>query len=163
MIKAMCGITAWFFVVVTLGCAKSELQRGAALPPTSIELNRVHFKAGHPMPGESLDSAVLGPHDKQISLLKENVALLRSTPGIGAEVIGFSDANECSGVECRHLSSRRAQLVYRWLVDQGVPMSRLKVAEPGGSDWPVDNGASEQSRERNRRVQLEFLLLEDDR
>ncbi|WP_082575509.1 OmpA family protein [Lysobacter sp. Root667] len=160
MTKIVCGITAWFFAVATTGCAKSELQRESLPPLTSIELNRVHFKAGHPMPGESLDSAVLGPIDKQLSLLKENVALLLNTPGLGAEVIGFSDVNECSGAECRSLSSRRAQLVYRWLLDQSVPASKIKMGEPGGSDWPVDNGVSEQSREKNRRVQLEFLILE---
>jgi OmpA-OmpF porin, OOP family len=55
------------------------------------------------------------------------------------------------------MSLRRAQAVRRYLIDQGVPATRVRI-RGFGSDWPVsDKPATEQERQLNRRA--EVLLL----
>jgi outer membrane protein OmpA-like peptidoglycan-associated protein len=55
------------------------------------------------------------------------------------------------------ISLRRAQAVRRYLIDQGVPATRVRI-RGFGSDWPVSKTpATEQERQLNRRV--EVLLL----
>ncbi|HEX8437334.1 OmpA family protein [Archangium sp.] len=55
------------------------------------------------------------------------------------------------------MSLRRAQAVRRYLIDQGVPATRVRI-RGFGSDWPVsDKPATDQERQLNRRA--EVLLL----
>ena len=56
-----------------------------------------------------------------------------------------------------NLSKRRAQTVANYLIKQGVAASRLSV-KGYGETRPLNNNATPQERERNRRV--EFMILE---
>jgi chemotaxis protein MotB len=53
------------------------------------------------------------------------------------------------------LSTARATAVLRYLIEQGVPASRLAAAG-FGEFQPVDNGTDDQSLARNRRIELKF-------
>jgi len=55
------------------------------------------------------------------------------------------------------LSQRRADAVKRWLVDKGIPATRL-IAEGKGPERPIDTNKTDKGRARNRRV--EFHIAE---
>ena len=58
------------------------------------------------------------------------------------------------------VSLRRAQALRRYLIDQGVPATRIQI-RGFGSDWPVSpKPATEQERQLNRRA--EILVISDE-
>lgn len=151
-------------VLMTMACCAAEPKRtGVAADGAvnfSFEFNRIEFKAGRPLSGDLLVDSLREPSSEQIRFLKENVDALKETRGLGAEVIGFVDGKECVQAACLELSMRRATYVYDWLVEQGVPPSKLKGPASGGADWPIGDGSTEDGRQINRRVQLDAMPID---
>ena len=58
----------------------------------------------------------------------------------------------------KRLAAKRADAVKKYLIEQGVKESRLKILAQG-SDKPIAENDTEEGREKNRRV--EVLLLKD--
>jgi outer membrane protein OmpA-like peptidoglycan-associated protein len=105
----------------------------------------VHFEQGSSeLPGvvPLLDQAV--------------VRLVEQAKGGTIMVEGHADT-EGSDTSNMIMSLRRAQAVRRYLLDQGVPPTRVRIRS-FGSNWPVSaQPATEQERQLNRRA--EVLLL----
>jgi OOP family OmpA-OmpF porin len=124
------------------------------------ELKRVEFQPGRPSAGESFEDSAKNPSTIQVRLLEQNATFLKDMPPqVGAEVAGSTDTQECKGMECRELSLRRAQCVYKWLIDHGVPASKLSGPKGDGTDYPIGDNDTEEGRQFNRRVQLNFVRL----
>jgi len=98
---------------------------------------KTHFVDGA-MPGER----VLG----------EVVKLLQTDPALRLEVQGHTDATG-PAERNRALSEKRAQAVVAALVTMGIDAGRL-TAKGYGADVPVADNATEDGRQKNRRVEL---------
>lgn len=80
------------------------------------------------------------------------VDLLRRHPGANAEVAGHTDS--VGSADYNHtLSQRRAAAVVDWLVRHGVPRALLRPVGYGATR-PMAGNATDEDRQRNRRVEL---------
>jgi OOP family OmpA-OmpF porin len=111
---------------------------------TSVELRGVSFETG---------KARLLPQSTEV--LDEVVAALLANPQWRVEVAGYTD-NTGSAATNRRLSLARAEAVRAYLVQHGVPASRLVARGYGPAD-PVASNATAGGRARNRRVELHQL------
>lgn len=129
--------------------------QNAELPPllSAPEIAAIQFRSGLPLAGKSLESALEDP-DFYLKSLRRDVEVIRRYPQIKFEIVGFTDAAECHAAQCQSLAANRAQLVYDWLLANGVPAASLKGPVSRGSAMPLDRGDTEQGRARNRRVEI---------
>jgi len=86
-------------------------------------------------------------------VLDEAVATLRTNPAVSIVVAGYTDAVGSEDYN-QALSLRRAEAVYRYLVNRGVAPERLRVLGYGKTH-PVADNATESGRAQNRRVELQ--------
>jgi len=98
----------------------------------------------------AFDSSEIRPESRPV--LDEAVQQLASYPDIDLTVIGHTDAlgtpeyNEA-------LSIRRAEAVFRYLVNRGIDPERVTIEGMGESN-PVATNETEDGRAQNRRVEL---------
>jgi OOP family OmpA-OmpF porin len=95
-------------------------------------------------------SAELAPPGRETA--DQVVRFMNDQPEIVLEVWGHTDSRG-SDVYNLNLSQRRAAAVVQYLVDKGIEARRLKSAGFGESR-PLADNATEEGRERNRRVEL---------
>lgn len=127
---------------------------------SNIQLTSIDFKTGHPRFGESLAEATSYTPTVLTQALEANARALTAVPELGAEIAGYSDDGECLlERDCDELSLSRAKLVYKWLIEHGVPASKLKGPVGNGSQFPLDEGESEDARQLNRRVQFNLFSI----
>jgi outer membrane protein OmpA-like peptidoglycan-associated protein len=109
-----------------------------------VTLEPVHFETG---------KANILP--QSFPLLDEIAATLVSNPDLGrVRVEGHTDSQGGESFNMK-LSAARAEAVVRYLVERGVPASRL-LAKGFGATQPLTTNRTEQGRAQNRRV--EFVL-----
>jgi len=83
-------------------------------------------------------------------------AMMKKNKFYSFEVVGHTDI--VGGDEYNYkLSRKRANTVLKYLADQGVDPSKLKIGYYGSSQ-PKESNENELGRARNRRV--EFVILE---
>jgi peptidoglycan-associated lipoprotein len=98
------------------------------------------------------DSAVLIPEAREV--LKRKAEWMRSNPSVSVIVEGHTD-NRGTVAYNIALGERRAESAMSFLVDLGIPASRL-TSVSYGKEKPVDSGQNEASWAKNRRVHFEF-------
>lgn len=131
-----------------------EMIYDASTALSVIDFLSIQFQAGRPRVGDSLDISLKEPVGESLHLLEENAHVITHNPNLTIELVGFTDSQECKLAECGELSRRRANLIYDWLLANGVPNTQLMKSEGKGQDDPVDFNQSEQGRQRNRRVEF---------
>lgn len=84
--------------------------------------------------------------------IDELAAFLKKSPTVKIDIRGYADSE---GAEQSNLtlSSKRAETVYRYLLDQKIDASRLSFQGLGERD-PVADNATEEGRRQNRRVEI---------
>jgi OOP family OmpA-OmpF porin len=80
------------------------------------------------------------------------VQTLKGSPGIDAEVAGYTDNTGKPAYNVK-LSQRRAEAVMKYLADHGIDASRLTAKGFGEAD-PVASNKTKEGRAKNRRVEL---------
>jgi len=115
----------------------------------SFELQGAMFKTGHPLKGETLESAAASKDE--IANLNRSVRILEHYPFTTFEVAGFTDQHECSGSVCHQLALRRALLVYRFLLDNGIDPHRVTSLTEHGPAMPI---AGPEECQRNQRAEI---------
>lgn len=150
-------LVAWSFAVTfTMLFSYLSILRSEAY---SVEFKRIYFPAGRPLESESSANLVEVLDREQMKVLLGLLETLKRNPILGANVMGFADKNECLPPECRKLSLRRAKIVFDWLLDHDVHRAQLRGPSGESTDWPLDDGETENGRALNRRVQLEPYSL----
>jgi len=96
------------------------------------------------------DSARLTPNAKTV--LREVAERLLAHSSSEVEIAGHTDSKGSNDYN-QTLSERRAASVRGFLIDLGVDPGRL-TARGFGDTRPVDSNATEQGRERNRRIEM---------
>ena len=121
---------------------------------TSLDLPGAFFKPGHPVAGESLQES-LDPLRATESLnnLTLTAERLAKYPGVHFEVAGHADPYECRERSCQALALRRAQLVYRHLLQLGVDPRRLDALTEYGTTRRVEV-SDRPGHWLNRRVEI---------
>jgi outer membrane protein OmpA-like peptidoglycan-associated protein len=106
------------------------------------------------------DQAVIEP--ESFPLLDEVVVALKDNKGFVVQVDGHADS---SGADDHNqtLSEARANAVLDYLVNHGVPKSRLQ-AKGFSSSAPRDTNATAEGRENNRRVEfvVQFSIIKKE-
>ncbi|EMR04431.1 OmpA family protein [Cesiribacter andamanensis] len=80
---------------------------------------------------------------------------LRQNPDLRIEISGHTD-DVGNAAYNQQLSEKRAQAVYQWLADQGIPAGRLK-AKGYGQTQPQLPNTSDENRQQNRRIEFRIL------
>lgn len=93
-----------------------------------------------------------------IQELEKLYSFMLQNNGIRIKIQGHTDAFGAHSYN-QELSERRAQRVYDYLIEKGIPASRM-LYEGFGEHLPLLQDLSETSRSRNRRV--EFLIIGND-
>ena len=96
------------------------------------------------------NSSVVRPESRPV--LDEAATLLKQNPGVHVVVKGYTDSIGSAEYN-QVLSVRRAEAVYRYLVNLGVDPERLTV-EGFGKTNPIASNDTEEGRAQNRRVEL---------
>ncbi len=88
--------------------------------------------------------------------LDKLLRILRENPGLHISIVGHTD--NIGGTDYnKWLSRKRAQAVWQFLVDNGIPANRLKYLGMGKAR-PIASNQTEAGRFQNRRV--EFVVLQ---
>ncbi len=125
-------------------CAPKPKPAPKPKKPEIIALSGVNFET---------NSARLTP--ESLAVLDRAVATLKRRPDIRVEVAAHTDSIGKASYN-QALSERRAQSVYRYLVDHGIDPARL-TARGYGESQPVASNATAAGRAKNRRVELRVL------
>jgi OOP family OmpA-OmpF porin len=97
--------------------------------------------------------------DASFGLMNEIVDVIAKHPQLRQIRIEGYASSEGDAQHNRTLSDERAKSVMKYLIDHGIPATRL-AAMGYGADRPVADNTTEAGREQNRRV--EFTILEQD-
>ena len=147
----------WLFLILGLATWLALATCSYAL---SLDIRGVTFRSGHPFPAEDLQTALAEATDAsgksidQLTLLTYDVEILKRNPSVRISVTGHTDTDECGDRECLELSLRRAQLVWGYLVGNGVEASRIDPPRGFGASLPIALNDSEASRQQNRRADV---------
>jgi len=98
------------------------------------------------------DSAVLIPEARDV--LKRKAEWMRTNPNVSVIVEGHTDSRGTVAYNIA-LGERRAEGAMSFLVDLGIPASRL-ASVSYGKEKPVDPGQNETSWAKNRRAHFEI-------
>ncbi|WP_430761388.1 OmpA family protein [Solilutibacter silvestris] len=119
----------------------------------TTELNSIHFKPGQPLAGQSLGESISSPGYFQ--MMDQAISVFKAHPEILIEVHGHTDSSECSPGDCLMLSTRRAELVTRYLIEHGLPPKQIFAVSGFGSRHPLlSDPHTVSDREANRRVEF---------
>jgi outer membrane protein OmpA-like peptidoglycan-associated protein len=90
--------------------------------------------------------------DESLPDLRRATAFLRENPGVAVEISGHTDSLGTASYN-RKLSQERADAVRRYFTRQGIDGGRI-TARGYGEERPVGDNGDEESRARNRRVEM---------
>lgn len=146
----LCGILGHVFldppVQVEIPPPPPPVAEAAPAPPIKqrIVLRGVHF---------DFNKSDIRPDARPV--LEQAATILKENPGVQVAVEGHTD-DIGSAAYNRALSVRRAEAVFRYLVNLGVAPERFRV-EGFGKANPIASNATEAGRAQNRRVELRVL------
>lgn len=86
--------------------------------------------------------------------LTYNLKVLKENPSIGVTLEGHCDVRGTKDYNYA-LGQRRANSVKAWLIQNGIPETRLKTISYG-SDMPLSYGSNEEDHAMNRRVHFRY-------
>lgn len=84
--------------------------------------------------------------------LNEWVEFFKENPSITADIYGHTDSTGSKKYN-QGLSQKRAQSIYKYLVNKGIAASRLHPVGFGETQ-PVSTNSTKEGRQKNRRVEL---------
>jgi OOP family OmpA-OmpF porin len=125
-------------------------------PPARVEVrdNKIEFKEKIQF---EYNKAVILP--ASFGLLDEITDVIKKNTHIKKIAIEGHASSEGDAKHNLKLSDERAKSVMKYLVDKGIDAGRLS-AKGFGSQKPIADNATEEGKEKNRRV--EFLILDQD-
>ncbi len=119
--------------------------------PGIREIQRMNFKF-QPIYFD-YDKAVIRTND--IPFLNSIVKVVEGHSDLRIKVIGNTDADGSDAYN-DDLSKRRAEAIILFFVEQGLKRDRIEI-QFNGEKKPVDSNETEEGKQRNRRVEFEFI------
>lgn len=139
----MCLASIRILAIIAAALAASPIQA------TSLDWRTIQFKQGHPLEGEGLEQSVDNSARSQTENLRVNVSILKEYPSVPYDLMGRASKVECSPASCMALSARRAQLVYDYLLEQGIPACQIKSIIAAGINSPIALPSEDVSYDRS--------------
>lgn len=99
------------------------------------------------------DKAFIRP--EYFEFLDKMVAIVDSHTDLRIKVIGNTDADGSDAYN-QKLSERRAQSIIQYFVSKGLSADRIEI-QCNGEKRPVDSNQTDEGKQRNRRVEFEFI------
>ncbi len=99
------------------------------------------------------DKALIRP--EYYDFLSRVVRVIKGHSDLRVKVIGNTDADGSDAYN-DDLSKRRAEAIIQYFVSQGIDASRV-VIEFNGEKKPIDRNDTKEGKQRNRRVEFEFI------
>ncbi len=127
-----------------------DLEMGLAAPEKRAE-NRKNF-VFQPIYFD-YDKAQIRP--EYFDFLSRVVRVINGHSDLRVKVIGNTDADGSDAYN-DDLSKRRAEAIIQYFVQEGIDASRI-VIEFNGEKKPVDRNDTKEGKQRNRRVEFEFI------
>jgi OOP family OmpA-OmpF porin len=142
----LCGLAGHYFLDPEPSPPPPPPTPAPTPPPVSkrIVLRGVNF---------DFDKSDIRPDSRPV--LDQAAEVLRQNPNVRVSVEGYTD-NIGTESYNQKLSVRRAEAVFRYLVNHGVAPERMEVVGYGESH-PVADNDTESGRAQNRRVELQIL------
>ncbi len=154
-IVAGCGKPVVFQGQSTMPITGSAPVAEAPTPPrVEVRDNKIEI---HEKIQFDFDKAVI--KEASFDLMNEIAGVITKNPQIKRIRIEGHASSEGDSGHNRQLSDARAKAVMKYLTDHGIAAREL-TAIGYGADRPIADNATEDGREKNRRV--EFLILEQD-
>jgi OmpA-OmpF porin, OOP family len=92
---------------------------------------------------------------RSIPELEKIIRFMKENAQVNVEVSGHTD-NSGQAAYNQQLSERRAQSVYNYLVEKGIPKNRL-LTKGYGRDKPIASNDTESGRQQNRRIEFRII------
>ena len=121
-----------------------------------VALSGDQVELGRPVLFETASDVLAGGSKDLLRQVASTLLALPGRRGVRIEGHTDSDGDPEANVD---LSERRARRVLQFLMDAGVPLSRMNAVGFGPTK-PVADNASAEGRARNRRVEFHLLALE---
>jgi outer membrane protein OmpA-like peptidoglycan-associated protein len=125
-------------------------------PPPRVVVKDNKVEIGEKIQFEVAKATIL---PQSFSLMDEITDTIKKNPQIKKLSIEGHASSEGDAARNLKLSDDRAKAVMKYIVDKGVDASRL-VAKGFGAKKPIADNATEEGKEKNRRV--EFVIVEQD-
>ncbi|WP_281849294.1 OmpA family protein [Dyella sp. GSA-30] len=139
--------------LLTLSCAAFVNEAVAS----TFDIPSVLFGERRPFANDGIETALSG-YDNPSEVLKNGaMAIPKLKDHFLVKIVGYTDNHECVVAECDHLSLKRAQLVYKWMLAHGVSARQLLPPEGRGANDPVGDNATSDGRQLNRRVEFQWI------
>ncbi len=123
-----------------------DLQFAVLAPNKLITLHNIYFE---------FDKSNL--HPRSTYELKQLTAILESDPTMVIQIIGHTDDMGSDDYN-KSLSLARANAVKKYLIDQAISATRLKVLGKGDTE-PMATNNTESGRQKNRRIEFKILKM----
>lgn len=88
-----------------------------------------------------------------VTVLDDAIAKLQKYPALTVNVTGYTDSTDGAAWNAT-LSQRRADSVKKYLLDHGIPASRIVSVEGKGPADPVGDNKTKEGRAQNRRAEV---------
>jgi outer membrane protein OmpA-like peptidoglycan-associated protein len=124
----------------------AELRSADLKEGQTIRIDKLYFKA---------DSAVIV--ESSNAVLQDLYTFMTKNPDVSLEIGGHTNGLPPHEY-CDKLSAARAKVVYDYLIQKGIPESRLQY-KGYGKRQPVDTNATVDGRRKNQRVEVKILKL----
>jgi outer membrane protein OmpA-like peptidoglycan-associated protein len=125
-------------------------------PPSKVEIRSDKIEIKEKIQFEVNKATIL---PESFALMDELSDVIKKHPNIKKISIEGHASSEGDAAKNVKLSDDRAKAVMKYLVDKGVEAPRL-TAKGFGAKKPIADNATEEGREKNRRV--EFVIVEQD-
>jgi outer membrane protein OmpA-like peptidoglycan-associated protein/outer membrane protein assembly factor BamB len=127
-----------------LSLAGLEVSLSRARGGEELRVDSIHFETGK----ANLSAGSIPTLQKIHDMMREN-------PGIRIEIAGHTDSTGSKELNQR-LSELRAESVASWLIQNGIPSTRI-TTKGFGESRPIADNATEEGRRRNRRTEIRIL------
>ncbi len=132
----------------------APVKEAAAPPRVEVRDNKIEI---HEKIQFDYDKAII--KEASFGLMDEIADVIKKNPQIKRIRIEGHASSEGNAAHNKTLSDDRAKSVLKYLTDHGIPTAEL-TSQGFGSEKPIADNATEDGREKNRRV--EFTILEED-
>ena len=143
---------------------KGAAEAAAQVPDATVE--QVEDANGLPCVKLTLDNGILFKtnkydlNDNSKASLAKLANVMRNNADCSIDIQGHTDSKGTDAIN-NPLSMNRAQSVANYLNTCGVPASQFKNVSGFGSTQPVADNATEEGRQKNRRVEIYLYASEE--
>jgi peptidoglycan-associated lipoprotein len=122
--------------------------------PAERRIERADFPGARTIYFDYNKSAI---RDDMMEDMTKNLNVLKENPDLQVQIVGHTDERGSTEYNF-HLGTRRAEVVQKYLVDNGIAADRITI-QSRGKEEPADPGHDEDAWAQNRRAEFYKLMV----